>query len=75
MEGKTSQESVFATWVVIFILVLYFLAYSLFTYMVVGVSGQPSWDMGTVKDIPAGSPYAIYKKVPYPQHVRGEKGE
>ncbi len=75
MGGKTSQESVFATWVVIFILVLYFLAYSLFTYMVVGDSGQPSWDMGIVKDIPAGSPYAIYKKVPYPQHVRGEKGE
>ncbi len=69
------KESVFATWVVIVLLALYFLAYSLFTYISVGDKGQPIWDFGAVKDVPAESPYAIYEKVPYPQHVRGEKGE
>lgn len=69
------KESVFVTWVVITLLVLYFLAFSLFTYKVVGNPGQPAWDYRPVKDVPAQSPYATYEKLPYPQHVKGEKGE
>ncbi len=69
------KESVFATWAFIGLLVIYFLAYSLFTYLVVGDKGMPTWDYRPVKDVPGQSPYAIYKKLPYPQHVKGEKGD
>lgn len=73
-EGAT-QESVLSTWVFILVLAISFLLFSLFIYRVVGDMGQPTWDYGTIKDVPAGSPYAIYDKLPYPQHVKGEKGE
>ena len=71
MENKTD----FVTWVIIALLVIYFLGFSLLSYLVVGTPGQPTWDLGIVKDVPAQSPYSIYKNLPYPQHVRGEKGE
>jgi len=71
MESKTD----FATWAIIALLVIYFLGFSLLSYLVVGNPGQPTWDLGIVKDVPAQSPYAIYKNLPYTQHVRGEKGE
>jgi hypothetical protein len=69
------KESAFAIWVLIISVTIWFLAYSLFTYLLVGDRGQPTWDLGVVNDVPASSPYAIYKKVPYPQHVRGEEGD
>jgi hypothetical protein len=69
------KESVFATWIFILVVVLYFLLYSLFTYTVVGDAGQPDWDYRPVKDVPGESPYAMYEKLPYPQHVRGAEGE
>ena len=70
-ENKTD----FSTWVVIALLVIYFLGFSLVSYLMVGNPGQPAWDYGIEKDVPAQSPYAMYQKLPYPQHVRGEKGE
>jgi len=75
MEKKTPKESVFATWVFVIVLVLYFLIYSLFTYKFVGDAGQPTWDYRPVADVPGESPYAMYEKLPYPQHVRGDEGE
>jgi hypothetical protein len=72
---ETENKTDFATWLIIALLVIYFLGFSLFSYIVVGNPGQPTWDLGIVKDVPAQSPYSIYKKLPYPQHVRGEKGE
>lgn len=75
MKETASKESVFATWVFIFLLVLYFLFYSLFTYTHVGDMGQPTWDYRPVKDVPGESPYAIYETLPYPQHVKGAEGE
>ena len=69
------KESVFATWVFIICVVLYFLIYSLFTYVVVGDTGQPGWDYRPVRDVPGESPYAIYETLPYPQHVKGVEGE
>ena len=75
MKGTASKESVFATWVFIFLLVLYFLFYSLFTYRHVGDMGQPTWDYRPVKDVPGQSPYAIYETLPHPQHVKGAEGE
>ena len=34
-----------------------------------------TWNYGTVKDVPAESPYGVYKKLPHPQHVQGAEGE
>ena len=28
-----------------------------------------------VEDVPGESPYALYRVLPYPQHVKGPKGE
>jgi hypothetical protein len=33
------------------------------------------WDYPIVKDVPAESPFANYKLLPDPQHVRGARGE
>jgi hypothetical protein len=45
------------------------------SYFVIGDLGQPDWDYRPVKDVPGESVYSYYPSVPYPQHVRGEKGE
>ena len=72
---KASNESVGAAWVFIFILALLFAIQSFLAYKVIGDAGQPSWSYGAVRDVPGESPHAIYPTVPYPQHVRGAKGE
>ena len=72
---KTSEESVIATWIVILVLTSLFVITSFLAYKVVGNAGQPTWRYGIVPDVPAESPYAVYQKVPYPQHVKGAKGE
>ena len=72
---KTSNESVGAAWVFIFILALLFAIQSFLAYKVIGDAGQPSWSYGAVRDVPGESPHAIYPAVPYPQHVKGAKGE
>ncbi len=72
---KNTDESVFATWVFIFILTSIFVITSFLAYTVIGDAGQPTWRYGIVRDVPAESPYAVYPKVPYPQHVKGTKGE
>lgn len=69
------KGSTFSTWILILALFLYFLAFSGFAYFTIGDKGPPDWDFGLVKDVPAASPYAAYKELPYPQHVRGKQGE
>ncbi len=63
------------SWVIISLLVLFVLFKGGLAYYVIGDLGQPDWDYRPVKDIPAESPYAAYELLPYPQHVRGKKGE
>jgi len=72
---KTLDESVFATWIFIFILTSAFALTSFLSYTVIGDAGPPTWRYGVVQDVPGESPYAIYPQVPYPQHVKGAKGE
>ncbi len=69
------EKSSRTTWVWIFVLVAFILTKGYFTFTVVGDLGQPDWDYRPVKDVPGESPYAIYEALPYPQHIRGEKGE
>jgi hypothetical protein len=75
MEQGTPKESSFATWLVIFLLLAIILAKGFFSFLLVGDRGQPTWDHRPVRDVPAQSPYAIYEPLPYPQHVKGQRGE
>ena len=70
-----SNESVGAAWVFILILALLFAIQSYLAFKVIGDAGPPSWSYGVVRDVPGESPHAIYRPVPYPQHVRGARGE
>ena len=75
MQTEQHQSSVFSTWLIVILLVLLVLAQGAFSFLVVGDRGQPDWDYRPVKDVPGESPYAIYEPLPYPQHIRGQKGE
>lgn len=69
------KPSVGTTWWVIILLVLFILFKGALSFFVVGDRGQPNWDYRPVRDVPGESPYAIYEPLPYPQHVKGTKGE
>ena len=75
MEETAHKESTLVTWVVILLCMLLILIKGLFAFSVVGDRGQPDWDYRPVKDVPGESPYAIYEKLPHPQHVKGSEGE
>jgi hypothetical protein len=75
MEHSDHKESSFFSWLIIFLLLAWILGKGFFSFFVVGDLGQPSWNYRPIKDVPGESPYAIYKLVPYPQHVKGDKGE
>jgi hypothetical protein len=75
MEKQEHEGSVLYTWLVVWLLFLLILLQGQFAFKVVGDLGQPNWDYRPVKDVPGESPYAIYKPLPHPQHVRGMKGK
>ncbi|MFW6080944.1 MAG: hypothetical protein ACOC7W_03445 [Desulfosalsimonas sp.] len=75
MNDLFHKESELRSWVVICLLVLLILAKGIFAFAVVGDRGQPGWSYGTLQDVPASSPYSEYDLLPYPQHVRGARGE
>lgn len=75
MQTTTHTTSAALTWSVVGLLVLLVLAKGFFSFYVVTDRGQPSWDYRAVRDVPGESPYAIYQPGPYPQHIRGAKGE
>jgi hypothetical protein len=51
------------------------LAKRLFAFFVVSDIGPPSWDYRPVRDVPASSAYAVYRPLPYSQHIRGLRGK
>jgi hypothetical protein len=75
MAHSTGKESTFGTWVIIFLLLVWILGKGAFSFFVVGDRGQPTWDYRPVEDVPGESPYALYRVLPYPQHVKGPRGE
>ena len=75
MEHSDHKKSSFFSWLIIFLLLAWILGKGFFSFFVVGNLGQPSWNYRPIKDVPGESPYAIYKLVPHPQHVKGAKGE
>lgn len=75
MQSRAHKESGRLTWIVLGFLLTWIVAKGFFAFFVVGDMGPPTWDYRPVADIPAESPYAVYQLLPYPQHVRGMKGE
>jgi hypothetical protein len=75
MAHANEKESTLATWVIIALLLVWILSKGFFSFFVVGDLGMPAWNYRPVKDVPGESPYAVYQVQPYPQHVRGAKGE
>jgi hypothetical protein len=75
MSSEERARGAWVTWGLVFLLVLYILIKGAFTYFLVGDLGPPTWDYRPVMDVPGQSPYAIYKPLPFPQHVRGPEGE
>jgi hypothetical protein len=69
------KESKRWTWLLVGLMVAYILGKGFYSFFVVGDMGQPTWDYPIVKDVPAESPFATYKLLPDPQHVRGARGE
>jgi hypothetical protein len=75
MSHSTTKDSTWITWVVIVLLLAWILGKGFFSFFVVGDLGQPTWSYRPIKDVPGESPYAVYQVQPYPQHVKGIKGE
>ena len=75
MNEHLHKESIVKTWLVVFGLLALILGKGFFSFFVVSDMGQPNWDYRPILDVPAESPYAVYQKLPHPQHVRGAKGE
>jgi hypothetical protein len=75
MSHSTTKESTWMTWVVIALLLAWILGKGFFSFFAVGDLGQPTWNYRPIKDVPGESPYAVYQVQPFPQHVKGTKGE
>jgi len=75
MDHSNEKDSAFTTWVIIVLLLAWILVKGLFSLFVVGDMGQPTWNYRPINDVPGESPYAIYRVLPYPQHVKGAEGE
>jgi hypothetical protein len=70
-----THESVVRTYMWIGVMLCIILFKGFFAFFVVSDMGQPTWAYRPVNDVPASSAYAKYRLLPFPQHVRGEKGE
>lgn len=75
MNAPHTHESALRTYLWIGVMVGIVLLKGFFAFFVVSDRGQPTWDYRPIQDIPSQSPYAVYPPLPYPQHVRGFKGE
>jgi len=75
MSHSTTKESTWITWIAIVLLLAWILGKGFFSFFMVGDLGQPTWNYRPIKDVPGESPYAVYQAQPYPQHVKGTKGE
>ena len=75
MSAAKEKESLFFTWLVISLLVLYVLIKGVFALLVVKDLGPPTWNYGSIADVPGESAYGIYKESLAPQHIKGKGGE
>ena len=75
MNHSEDHGSLAGTWLLIAVMLGIIFFKGLFSFFVVADKGPPDWDYRPVKDVPAQSEYANYPLLPYPQHVRGARGE
>jgi len=62
-------------WIILGLIVAGILLKGIFAFTAVGDRGQPDWAYRPVPDVPGQSAYAIYEKLPFPQHVKGREGD
>lgn len=72
---EATERTTRFSWIVIGLIVGGILLRGFVAYVWVGSMGMPDWDYRAIQDVPAQSPYAVYEKLPNPQHVRGQGGE
>ena len=75
MNMSEDHGSSAGTWILIAVMLGIIFFKGLLSFFVVSDKGPPDWDYRPVRDVPAQSEYATYQLLPYPQHVRGDKGE
>ena len=75
MNDHHQHESLVRTWVWLGIMLGIILFKGFLAFYVVSDMGQPTWAYRPVPDVPASSPYAVYQRLPNPQHIRGAGGE
>jgi hypothetical protein len=75
MKNPNLTNGVFRTYLLIGAMAILILGKGFLAFSVIGDLGMPAWDYRPVKDVPGESPYAVYPTLPYPQHIRGAKGE
>ena len=75
IEPVLPKKSTTGIWIVIALLLALIFGKGFMAFFVIGDLGQPEWNYGVIPDVPGQSPYAVYEPLPYPQHVRGDKGE
>lgn len=75
MDLSHQNASPFRTWAIIILLVVMIFSFGAFSFVIVGDQGQPDWDYRPMQDVPGESAYALYPPLPYPQHIRGKKGQ
>jgi hypothetical protein len=64
MESTTPTRKKRATlrsWIIVVVMAFAFLMWGLVILFTVGDKGSPTWDFGTVEDIPGESPYSTQK--------------
>ena len=74
-DTTVTHGSVLKTYIVILAMVALILFKGALAFLMVGDQGQPTWDYRPILDVPAESPYAVYRPLPYPQHILGAGGE
>ncbi len=49
------------SWLIILAMAIFFVAWGIFAYLVIGEKGPHPWDFGVVEDIPGESAYSTYQ--------------
>ena len=75
MQPEIKKRFAIGAWTAIILMVVIILGKGFLSFFIVGDKGVPSWGFGTVLDVPGESAYAVYSELPYPQHIRGERGD
>jgi hypothetical protein len=57
---KNEEGPMVRSWMIILAMAIFFVAWGIFAYLVIGEKGPHPWDFGVVEDIPGESAYSTY---------------